>query len=314
MGKGKIFAVIAKVLKKVLLDKKIGLVHPKSITFVWFTLPFISTILSIYNPKLSSLANNYLGFDVKNPNIFKDNENRIEILSMYISYVLLIQIIYAPIVLGDRKRMPTKITDITRRDIPMILFRIISVMIIPRSVSLFLKNNVKFEEEGYSQVLGNLGYLTSNIGIVTLDNIWNPFSFIVSGILSLMTIKFNDADMKMPYLYFEKGKLKVGEIYYKQLIKNILGSPYPNFKNKADDMILASFLLCFWLVVASVVIKQIPVLQDYIVDDSFITMLTNIATFTMIPILFKNMSYGTKYASEMTTLGSLLGVVVSTIV
>ena len=306
--------VLLKVLQKVFIDKKIGLLHPKSIVFIWFLVPFILTILTIYSPPVSKMANELMGFDIKDPNLFRNEEDRIEILSVFVSYSLLMQIMYAPFIIGDKRSIPSKITSIRKMDIPFILFRMLSIIIIPRSVSLFLKNNVSFKSPEHSQVASTLTFLTTNIGLVTLDKIWNPFSFVLSSILSILTITVNDSNIKVPYFYLEKNKYKMGLYNIRDNIKWTLGSEYPTFKSTPDDIILGVFLLSFWLIIVSSIINNIPFIQDFMPQQSFLRFLINVFTLTFIPIFFKNMSYGKKYSTEITTLGSLIGIIGYTII
>lgn len=306
--------VLLKVLQKVFIDKKIGLLHPKSIVFIWFLVPFILTILTIYSPPVSKLANDLMGFDIKNPNVIKNDEDRIETLSVFVSYTLLMQILYAPFVIGDKKSIPFKITTIKKQDIPFLLFRMLSIIIIPRSVSLFLKNNVSFKTPEYSHVASALTFLTTNIGLVTLDKIWNPFSFVLSSILSILTITINNSNIKVPYFYLEKNKYKMGLYNIKEQIKWILGTEYPTYKSSPDDIILGVFLMSFWLIIVSSIINNIPFIQDFMPQQSFLRFLINVFTLTFIPIFFKNMSYDKKYSTEITTLGSLIGIIGYTII
>ena len=310
------FKIVMLVLKNVFLQmlkllkhKKIGLLYPKSIVFIWFSLPFVLTLFTIYNSRFAQLANQIMGFDIKSPNVFKNEDDRIETLSVFISYVLLVQIIYAPFAVGDRRKLPFKLTSIKKSEIPVLIFRMISVIIIPRTVSLFLKNNVSFKSPEYSQIASTLAFLTTNIGVVALDKLWNPFSFALSSVLSILTITFNDSNVKLPYFYVENNKYKTGLYPVKSMVKMVLGAEYPTFARNPDDMILAVFLMSFWLIVVSSLISNIPFIDMFLPQQSFIRVLLNVCAFTLIPIFFKNISVGKKYSTEFTTMGSLMGIV-----
>ena len=316
----KISKAIAKLLKIVLFHNKFGIIQPKSITFSMVTLPTLLLLMSIHEKRyFKKIASVVLGIDLPENIDIKNNNHKTELLAVYLSFLIIIQILYVPLVVRSDSLAQSlkrgKLSTLTVSEIPTVLFKILSVIVIPRNIHLFVKNNIYFDDPQYSLIASNLSQTISNIFLVSQTALWNPLSTVISLIASFLTIRMNDADVDIIYPSFTltKGKPRVAfeRIKFRSVLKSVAGGIYPDYDNKEDDRLLAGFMFFFWIVTSSAIISKIDAVKDFFdLDESISTTLINLGLLVAVPIFFRNIAKYPSYQSELNTLGSLIGIFV----
>lgn len=297
---------------------KFGILHPRTPLFAFFMIPLFLTILAKFNTYVSEKSAYYLDFDLRDNRLFPNfrQEDLIEIFAVFTSFVFLSNMLYAPIFLPN---IFSKSTIGIKSSIAMNLFRFLSLIVVPKRIYSFVKENVKFSESGdYSDIASNITLTTTKIAVLSLSSVWNYVNVFGSILLSFLTIWINDRSIKFPFpvLDSEKKKFVFRPTSIQDMMMNLFGGRYPNFTGKKDDFTLAIFMFIFWLVLMSSVMNQISFLNGKDSVKGTIGVLNTLISIVLnlvIPMKMLNFTKQFKYSSEISTLGTLLGMTVTNI-
>jgi hypothetical protein len=314
-----VFKNIAKVIKEILFNSKFGLINPKSITFIWLSLPTFLLLMSTHEKRYSKpLASGLLGIDIPEKfDPWNNNNHKTELVAAFLSFLLLTQIIYAPLIIHSSSVVSNlkqgKLSKIAIQEIPSIVFRIVSIIVVPRTIQLFIKNNVYFESPEHSLIASNMSHTLTTLFVISHPSIWNPISTIASLVMAFFTIRFNERDVSIVYptlKYDDNNRLRM--VFQKgpgvkTVVKAVVGGEYPRFTSSADDKVLYGFMFSLFIVLLSALLSRMDLVP---IDESIITLFMNMVLVMAIPMFFRNMAKYPSYQSELNTLGTLLGMFV----
>lgn len=310
--------VVMKVIKVVFISRNTGLLNFRSPVFAFFTLPLALIILTKHNKYVSEKSAYYLDFDINDNRLFPNflREDVVEIFAVFLSFVFLSNMLYVPL-FGVFPKARVGNVSIDRSSIGMNVFRFLSLIVVPKTIYAFVKENVKFRDAGdYSNIASNITLTSTKIAVLSLSSVWNYINVFGSILLSFLTIRINDMNLKFPFPVFDANERKyvIRATTMQDVMVNFFGDRYPNFTGSKDDFTLAVFMFIFWLVIMSSVMNQMSFLSGKPSVSGMtgvIKTLISIGLNLVIPMTMLNATRQYKYSTEISTVGTLLGMTIT---
>lgn len=307
-----VFNNIIKVVQKMFLHNKIGLLYPKSVAFNILTLPFFLLILTLHNKHVKSYAFTYFGIDIKNNQSLSNKDYQIELLAVYFAYLILTQTFYSVFMSKKLKVSKGKLTNIKPKDIPLLLFNIMSIIVIPRSVYLFIKDNMYFDDTSNLIISSKIGYYSALITVIGATNVWNIPYLLISAFITAGTIKFNDLNLNLYYPVISfKRKLQINfeEINMRIMLSHIFGIPFPRSdSSKFNKIALVLFVGVFFFVFSY--FRYIPALDFLIEEKSLYKVVQQTMLFILLPIYISRNYSNKRYTSELIFLSNMVSFII----
>jgi len=278
---------MAHIVAKIFIGKTTGIFMPTSLPFKLFTFPLVMSVLSIYVPPIRSFLRKLMSLEIDRKNFgfrkfFKSKKVRTTVLLLYIFWLLIGQLILAPITSPGASFdfKSGKFTALSITDVPKVLFSTLLLIKIPFKVakgflttgkSLVGNNkNIKNLTRIVSIVIGFFAIYLIKRGITPLD-------IIITAVLSFLTL-FTPIFKK----FFGLLQIRFPRITFKNI-----------FSNKYNAWIAFIFVV-FWLLFTLLVVRHIPgyeKINDKVADMiggevSLKILFLDFITYLIVPLFF----------------------------